>query len=213
MMVRAHSEIIGRLREIGPFSDDASASRALVVTLQALADYLSKDERSRLRRALPPELRASVTTTRRPLAGDLADFFRHVAALDDTRPGIAVERTEVVCQALGEILSPEARVVLERAIPKLDELFATRDAPEPPFAPHGPTPGAPRDLAEGRPGGRHPLSSANPALVAHRDSIARSADPHADSKLSSSQGLTQEREGHSLATGRPGSRRPISTGH
>ena len=39
-----------------------------------------------------------------------------------------------------------------------------------------------------------------------RESIARSDDPHADTKLSSSRGLTQEREGRSLSAAHPSKR-------
>lgn len=42
------------------------------------------------------------------------------------------------------------------------------------------------------------------------ESVAKSENPHADTKLSSSHGLTQEREHDTLAEGRPGSKHPLS---
>ena len=56
------------------------------------------------------------------------------------------------------------------------------------------------------------MSEARPE-TAHAESVARSDDPHADTRLSSSQGMTQERRGETLAEGRPGSDRPVSETH
>jgi hypothetical protein len=118
----------------------------------------------------------------------------------------------MVCRALGEVLSPTAHARLHHAVPEIAALFEVGS--EPGVSPHAPLLGeAPNDLAEGRPGGSRPLATANPADLAHRHSIARSDDPHAETKLSSACGLTQEREERSLATGRPGSRRPLSRRH
>ena len=64
-------------------------------------------------------------------------------------------------------------------------------------------------LAAARPGSHHPLSEARPDR-AHRESVARADNPHGDTKLSSSPGLTQEREDDSLARGHPGSHRPLT---
>jgi hypothetical protein len=49
-----------------------------------------------------------------------------------------------------------------------------------------------------------------PLAGAHAHSVARSENPHADTKLSSSPGLTQERLGDSLAEARPGPAHPVS---
>jgi hypothetical protein len=98
-------------------------------------------------------------------------------------------------------------------VPELACLYEPRDSFEgEAFAGQLPA-GAPGDLAEGRPGARNSLASGDPALLAHRHSVARSDDPHGDSKLSSARGLTQERDEDTLASGRPGSRRPLSSGH
>lgn len=56
-------------------------------------------------------------------------------------------------------------------------------------------------LADGKPGSRHPLSEANPSH-GQSHSVAESANPHADTKLSSSKGTTQEREKEDLAEGK-----------
>jgi hypothetical protein len=84
---------------------------------------------------------------------------------------------------------------------------AVPDAPE-----HEPVSLAHRhDIASGRPGSTRPLSAANPRVLEHRHSVARNGDPHGDTKLSSARGLTQEREGETLAAARPGpGLRPIA---
>jgi hypothetical protein len=66
-------------------------------------------------------------------------------------------------------------------------------------------------LAEGRPGSRHPLSEAR-SDRSQSESVVATENPHADTKLSSAHGLTQEREGESLATGHSGSDRPLDEG-
>ncbi|HLM72216.1 MAG TPA: hypothetical protein VK459_05985 [Polyangiaceae bacterium] len=60
-------------------------------------------------------------------------------------------------------------------------------------------------------GSGHPLSEAR-FEPAHTHSVARSDNPHEDTKLSSSRGLTQERLEDTLAEGKPGSDKPISEG-
>jgi hypothetical protein len=113
---------------------------------------------------------------------------------------------------LADALSEDVLTRLRRHMPgDMGQLFTppramTSTAAEP-HGKHAPGPGS--TLADGRPGSRHPLSEANPA---HRDSVARSENPHADTKLSSSAGMTQERVSDTLATGKPGSHRPLSEG-
>jgi hypothetical protein len=63
-----------------------------------------------------------------------------------------------------------------------------------------------RTLSEGKPGSRHPLSEAR-LDRAQSNSVARADEPHADTKLSSARGLTQERLHETLAVGRPGPKR------
>jgi hypothetical protein len=58
-------------------------------------------------------------------------------------------------------------------------------------------------LATGRPGSSHPISEAS-ADRTQRESIAASENPHADTKLSSTPGVSSVRSGRSLASGKPG---------
>jgi hypothetical protein len=114
------------------------------------------------------------------------------------------EHVDVVLRALGEILDADVRARLRRALPEaLARQLEVPEHGEPP--PYGPPRSAPpHTLASGRPGSRHPLSEGAPSR-GHEHSVARNSDPHAETKLSSAHGLTQERFGESLATydGRP----------
>jgi hypothetical protein len=65
----------------------------------------------------------------------------------------------------------------------------------------GPAPGEGHTLADGRVGSHRPLSEAHPGEA--QPGSVRAKAPHADTKLSSSRGLTQEREGRTLAAARP----------
>ncbi len=211
------SAIIARVRELGPFPDDVAAESAVVATLQALARFLTEDERAELARALPPEVCHVVPATRStssPIAwrSRQGDLYLWVAVAEGVPIKRAIEHAQVVCRTLGEHL-PDATVSrLLRNLPEIGALFAPADVAERVDGSAAP-PATHHDLAEGHEGGRHPLADANPAILAHRHSVARNADPHADSRLSTARGLTQEREEDTLAEGEPGSHRPLSRTH
>jgi uncharacterized protein (DUF2267 family) len=207
------SDVLRRLRELGPFAEDAEALRALRATLETLASHLTPTEREFLADALPPHSAQIVREASSAAQGSLNDFFRRVAAHEGVRLGLAVEHAEIVCRALGQTLTHAVLARLGHALPDLAPLFEPTTEPAPQLAQSEPAPDVPSDLAEGRPGGTHPLATADPLVLAHRHSVARSDDPHAETKLSSACGLTQEREARTLATGRPGSKRPISGSH
>jgi hypothetical protein len=122
----------------------------------------------------------------------------------------AVEATQIGCAALAELLDADARVWLESRLPKgLTGLLSSRElAPRAPELPHGQRRYS--TLAEGRPGSTHPWSEAHPDR-AHHDSITRS-NPHGETKLASSDGLTHSREHETLAEADPRPTRPLSTG-
>jgi hypothetical protein len=64
-------------------------------------------------------------------------------------------------------------------------------------------------LAEGRPGSRRPVAQARPER-AHSESLVSSADPYAASRLSSTEGLSPERRGRTLADARQPSERALA---
>jgi uncharacterized protein (DUF2267 family) len=207
------AEALEQLCIVGPYSDIAAAERAFSSVLRVLAGALTTDERLVLAEDLPAG-EAQVLREAAELApSDLPTMVKELASAEHVSAGRAREHLEVVGRALFQMLSRRGQVLVKRALPELAELLTSAEATEGEPSPHELPPVTFHDLAEGRQGGRHPVSSSNPSRLAHRHSVARSDDPHADSKLSSAQGLSQERDGTSLATGRPGSRRPLASDH
>lgn len=206
-----YQDIITRCRELAPFADDDATSRACAATVRALGEVLTLDEREQLARSFPADVRRALPPGHPTAPFDENHFYWRVAIAEGVPLPIATEHAQVVCRVLGELMPNEERARLVRHLPEIGRLF------EPPLPSPVPVHAAPRsaqnDLAEGRPGGSHPLADADPAGLAHRHSVARSSDPHAESRLSTARGLTQEREDHTLATGTPGSHRPLSRTH
>lgn len=189
---------------VGP----AQAAAAVEATLQALGARLSRLEAEALADDLPWPMADFV---RAPAHGQdfaLPELYGRVAEREGVRTGIAMEHAVVVLQTLGARIRPEVRRRLQLELPR--ELGALLEPPEPAAPP--PLVHLERQrhtLAEGRAGSSHPLSEGR-ADAAHLHSVARSTNPHGDTKLSSAEGLTQERERETLAEGRPGSSRPLS---
>lgn len=205
-------DILRRLHELGPFPDDGAALSALHATLQGVGGGLTEGERRAVAESLPPDCARVLLGARTNGCSKSSDLFLAVSVREKIALARAVEHAEIACRALGEILSPTARDRLRHALPEIAELFEPHAQEAVPVHPQLSLAGGPNDLAEGRPGGSRRLSCASPAELAHRHSIARSDDPHAETKLSSACGLTQEREERTLAAGRLGSRRPLSKG-
>lgn len=175
--------------------DRHAAERAVRATLASVAEALSSDEADALSRELSPDLRPLVQRYALALPLDRNAFFEEVAARELVAVGFAVEHAECVCTVLAERMSPDLRERLQRHLPLLASLFELRDEPPadvPPLV-HGST------LASGRPGSRHPLCEARPER-AQAHSVARNDNPHAETKLSSSRGVAEDREGRTIAT-------------
>lgn len=206
--------LIIRLRELAPFADDRAAMRALEATVNALWIRLYPEERAQLAAELPSPVAERLQAPGPPGAvrRRRSRFAADVARKEDVPLPLATEHMEVVCRALSELMQTATRTWLAERLPEVAELFELPQAEQPPEHERPSSPEAARNLASGRPGSTHPLSSANPELLAHEHSVARSDDPHASSKLSSARGLSQERDHRTLANGRPGSRRPLSGG-
>jgi len=208
------TDLVERIRGNGGFARAAEAERAIRVTLEALGPALLPNERRSVSEHLPREFRGVLEVPTHLSELDLETFYGRVARHERVSEGRAREHAQVVCQALSETLPWEVVAGLRKHLPRLAALFESPEATSPPTEPErvdrhdGIVDPQPRhSIAEGRPGGSHPLSSAHPDR-AHSQSVVRSDNPHGDTKLSSSHGLTQERERETLATGRPGSKRP-----
>ena len=195
------TELVGRVMNLG-IPDQPSAERALRAVLVILGQRFTDDEASALASQLPSDLAAVVGTSGYDADFDEAEFYERVRQREGTSPGVGREHADVVLRALGEILSPELKVRLVRALPDgLGRRLAPTPYGEPP--PHREARHAHgiSTLAHGRPGSRHPISESAPP-GGHSHSVARSDDPHGDSKLSSGR-PTQDQLRETLATGRP----------
>jgi uncharacterized protein (DUF2267 family) len=194
--------LLDRLVQDG-FADRAAADRAVHAVLRALGERLTEDEAKLFARRLPAELARVIEDRDYDRDFDAAELYHRVRIYERASPGVAREHVDVVLRALGDAVEPDALRRLARALPDdVARQLEPRELGAPP--PHVPPSHAPplTTLARGRAGSRHPISEAAPSKgQAH--SVAVNDDPHAETKLSSSHGMTQERWRESLATGRP----------
>lgn len=202
-----HEELIQRISDRTGL-DSREAERAAFAVLSVIGERLSRRAAEELAGELPIRIGGFLFGRDHGQEFGLQELHARVAAREDVRLGFAIEHTAVICETVAEALSAGALYCLRQALPEeMARLFTL-----PPRAPrferirvdaHRHT------LAEGRPGSGRPLYAAR-FDRAHSHSIALADNPHADTKLSSSPGLTQERERETLATGKPGSDRPLS---
>ncbi|AUX36966.1 MULTISPECIES: DUF2267 domain-containing protein [Sorangium] len=195
------------------FEGRDEAERAIAATARTLGERLLEREAAAVAGGLPGPVAVAVRGAAYQGDFDRDELYDRVARREGAPRGFGMEHAQAVCQVVGEALPEAERLRLQRHLADWADLFTPRAAGAPPPRPvHAPAPpevGHGSTLATGRPGSRHPLSEAHPA-TAHAGSVARSDEPHAETKLSSSRGLTQERLGDTLAEGRPGPERPVS---
>lgn len=205
-----HDTITQRLQELIGLDQAAAASLARTI-LAVLTEQLPLRDRSSFVGKLPPASPRPTWEAGQAPGDSLALFYERVAARAGLPAARAVEASQVVCAALAELLDADSRRWLTARLPaELIVLLEPHEHPaRAPESPHAqrryPT------LAEGRPGSKHPLSEAHWERAQH-DSVARSDNPHGDTKLASSPGPTQSRENETLAEGDPRPERPLGTG-
>ena len=216
--------VIEELRKRAGLDSDEAADRLLTRTLPVLRRLLTRTEAEWMTRVLADEHAQLLSGGADWESFGPEDLFRCVAEDQRVSLGVARETVELVCGAMADCMDDASVEHLQRHLPEYAYLFdpeRTRlPAPHPFFYDPSQTGGAKagesvssRSIAFGRPGGTRPVSTSRPGSAkpvstarperAPTHSVARSADPHADTKLSSSRGLTQEREHESLATGPP----------
>ena len=185
----------------GGFGDWPAAHKAACATLAVLGSRLTEDEAGKLASTLPPELATIVREVGYDRDFDAAELYERVRRRTGAPPGLAREQTDVVLRALGDLLEEHELAHLARVLPEpiVRGLRGREVTAVPPC--RQPAPAPRRTLAEGAPGSTHPISEAAPPS-GQSHSVAVNDAPHAETKLSSSRGLTQERLGESLATGR-----------
>ncbi|NVB81796.1 MAG: hypothetical protein HOV81_25600 [Kofleriaceae bacterium] len=168
------------------------AAQAGVTVLKSIGSHLSRPARELVAEELPPPLGKAV------LAGDetVATPIEERVIVPGETAGEGREIVTSVCCVLAEELSTEAVAAIGSSLPPgYGSLFVTPEAEA-----STPAVGERDDtLATGRPGSRHAIADAR-ADRTQTDSIA-AGNPHAATKLSSSTGTTQERQGETLAEG------------
>lgn len=185
----------------GGLPDEGTARRALRVTLAVLGERLTDDEACALASRLPKTLAAALDDAEYDGDFDAAEFYERVRRREGATPGFAHEDADVALRAIGTVLDTDLQTRLLRALPDgIARHLVPRPVGTPP--PHVPPSAGPAvtTLGSGRPGSRHPVAEAA-VERAQTHSVVRATEPHADTKLSSSHGTTQERLGETLASG------------
>ena len=201
--------LLGRIAEFGGLNatDAAVAIRATLVTLGERIEY---EKRQVITRELPADLGSLFRARKYRGTFGIEEFFNRVRRREKVGLGFAREHAEIVCRALAELLSKDARSTLEHVLPEsFDILFRVPTEVGSPAEYRVPRSAKHHTLATGAPGARHPLSESKP-----RDASSHSVgeeNPHGDTKLSSAEGMTQERLDDSLATAEPNTRRTIGS--
>ncbi len=198
------------LRAVLPL--EGQAEGAIEVTLETLGRHLPDPHAAEVARHLPQPIAQFLRRERFQNNVEPDEFYREIAMRAGVPVGFAREHAQVVCQVLAEAVGVEGRQHLHVHLPPaMAELFTPRRSSSPPPAhvhPHLVQPGEGHTLASGRPGSTNPVYAA--VSAGHRDSIARSDDPHAGTKISSAHGLSAEQHHETLASGKPGSKRSLS---
>lgn len=183
-----------------PAGDGARAAEAV---LEVLGQRLGQREAEIVADPLPAPLADALTRRAFDTHFDLAELAARVArelGVDDERARAIVQ---AVCEVTGQATSDEGLQHLETLPEELARLFRRRPHHAPTPAPR-PAAGPPGRLAGGSPGSSRGLADASPEDLAHRDSVARSDEPHADDKISSGHSDRELSVGHPTPGGDSG---------
>lgn len=201
-------EFLQRISEQVGFGSPEDAEAAVKAVMEVLGETLRRGEITRIGAELPPWLATMLPGDIHDEPLSAASFFDRVATREDVGTGIAREHVGVILRTVAAQLSSAAQAWLRGALPaEMHPLLEPRSPSPSPARPHHADDRS--TLSAGRPGSLHPVGSSEPNRSQHH-SVVGSNNPHGDSKLSSSSGLTQEQLDESLAKGHPGSDRPLS---
>jgi uncharacterized protein (DUF2267 family) len=205
-------ELREKVRAHTAMASDAQLDAAIGATLGALGALVGPSHRSVLASALPETFRAAFVAARYDASAGRDAFVEAVARSEHVPEGPALEHATATLDALAQLLDPDLRGVLARELPEdVRDWLVPREE-------HAPGPRLrqsshpPHHVSDGKPGSRHPVSESAPP-PAQEGSVARSEEPHRDTKISSAPGPTQVREQETLADGQPGGERtPLAEG-
>jgi hypothetical protein len=201
-------QVLQRLESLTGLTAQGAMRRGVSMAARGLGAKISGEVVRQLAVGLPGILSTALRLGVSEPASSLDGLYARVAEASGMRKGPAIELTQTVFSVIAELANPDA---LERARHVLPSDWAVLlEAPIPtqaddrPPAPMGVELGTGHTLATGQPGSHRPLARSRPA-PGQRDSISSTDDPHADTRLSTSRGISTERRGQTLADGRPGS--------
>jgi uncharacterized protein (DUF2267 family) len=207
-----YPELIDAVQDHAGLASRSDAEATTAAVFGALAERVLPGDRRAVKALVPEELRSAFDVERKSDETGVDAIVQEVAVVEGIAPGFGREHLVVVGAAAASALHPDAITALRTHLP--DELAALfrettpRRVTRP--TPHS-SPLAGRRISEAHDGSRHVaearLGSARPISEAkddpaQTDSVARSDDPHADTKLSGAKGMTQTREHESLSEGK-----------
>lgn len=206
-----YQRLLEEVQTRAALADREAAERAVLATVESLGERLLPLDAAAVASEIPLPLADALRRRLNPGEFGLPELYQRVASREGVPLNFAREHAIAVCLELGRWLDRDANFHLRERLPD-DFAELLRPPPSPWELANARIRGRNgRTLAEGRPGSEHPLSEGR-ADRAQSQSVARSENPHAETKLSSARGVTQEREHQTLAEGHTGSDRPVSEG-
>jgi uncharacterized protein (DUF2267 family) len=176
---------------------------AVEATLEVLGQRLLDIDTRLVADQLPSPLNTALRRHQYESDFEVDEFYHRVATRQGVEVRHAVEHSQVVCQVLSETVNREGRIHLRVHLPdEMAQLFQRRRTTRE-LAPITPRQEAERrnTLSTGRVGSRRPIAEASPSR-AHSQSVAATDHPHAETKLSTAKGVSAERKGETLASGK-----------
>ncbi len=180
-------ELRDRLRQHGGPVEDAVADRVIAAALGALAGALPVADRAAIADLLPATLQAAFAGAYSGPELLEPQLAARLSAESELGEGRALELSSALYRVLADALTPEAAARLARHLP---EVLAEHFRPQPHRA--------------------HHAGGSSPKRAAQKGSVAVWDGGRDGQTLGGYSGDPREREGDTLASGQPGSKRKLS---
>jgi uncharacterized protein (DUF2267 family) len=188
------------LSHVAQRSGTTDAGGPVRAVLQSLGECLSRRQAETLADELPVSLAPWLRESTHGQELDRFDLVSRVAQRASLSRSEAVEWLFAVSRTVAEAVREDVLGPIRRDLP--GDISTLLEPVEPLSAPQGMHHDPSRhNLADGHEGYARPLYAARPDN-AQSESVVHADNPHGDTKLSSASGISQEREGRTLATSR-----------
>ena len=155
-------DLLGRIADFGGL-DAKDATVAIRATLATLGERIEYEKRNVITRELPAELGSLFRARRFRGTFGIEEFFHRVRRREKVGLGFAREHAEIVCRALADLLSSDARSTLDHELPEpFGILFRAPTEVGSPAEYKVARNAKHQTLASGAPGSMHPLSESKP---------------------------------------------------